>query len=62
MKLTKGTTHRVTIEKFADKGKSIARIDGRVVFVSGGVPGDEAEISIRRTRKKYADAEIEQLL
>ncbi len=62
MKLTKGTTHRVSIEKFADKGKSIARIDGMVVFVKGAVPGDEVEISIRRTRKKYADAEIEQLL
>ncbi|MBT8399465.1 MAG: 23S rRNA (uracil(1939)-C(5))-methyltransferase RlmD [Rhodothermia bacterium] len=62
MKLAKGTTHRVSIEKFADKGKSIARIDGMVVFVSGAVPGDEAEISIRRTRKKFAEAEIERLV
>ncbi len=33
-----------------------------VVFVNGGVPGDEADIRIRRTRKKFAEADVEQLL
>ena len=62
MNVTKGSRHRVSIEKFADKGKSIVRLDGLVVFVPGAVPGDEADIRIRRTKKKYAEADLESVV
>ncbi len=62
MTVSKGSLHRVSIEKFADKGKSIARLDGFVVLVAGGVPGDEVDVRIRRTKKKFAEADIESLI
>ena len=57
-KLTRGSELRVTIEKFADKGKSLARVEGMVIFVSGAVPGDEVDIRLRRVKKKYAEADV----
>ena len=47
----------VTLEKFAFEGKSVTRIDGLVVFVHGGVPGDTVRIRITKTKKKFAEAE-----
>ena len=47
-KLTRGSELRVTIEKFADRGKSLARVEGMVIFVSGAVPGDEVDIEPAR--------------
>ncbi len=48
----------VAIEAYAAKGKAIARIDGKVVFVKGAVPGDIATINIYKKRRKYEEAEI----
>ena len=36
----KGAVLDLEIEKFADRGKSLARPGGYVVFVAGAVPGD----------------------
>ncbi len=58
MQIRKGSELRVEIEKFADRGKSLTRVDGMVIFIPGGVPGDEVDIRIRRVKKKFAEAEI----
>src|SRR5512135_3784041 len=47
----------VTLENFAFEGKSVTRIDGLVIFVHGGVPGDTVRIRITKTKKKFAEAE-----
>jgi 23S rRNA (uracil1939-C5)-methyltransferase len=52
----RGSEITVDIEKFADRGKSIARVDGYVVFVPGGVPGDRLRVRLVKTKKKYAEA------
>ena len=43
------------ITGFAAEGKSIARYNNLVVFVSSLVPGDEADVQIVRKRKKYLE-------
>lgn len=43
------------ITGFAAEGKSIARYNNLVVFVSGLVPGDVADVQIVRKRKKYME-------
>ncbi len=43
-------------------GSGIARIDGMVVFVPGGVTGDRLTVKIIKTAKDYAVARIEKLL
>ena len=62
MKLKKGLVLEFEVEKFADRGKSLARIDGQVVFVPGAVPGDRIRARVIRKKKRYAEARIEELL
>jgi len=52
----------VTLEAFADKGKSLARIDGMVLFVAKTVPGDHARVRIFKKKKNFAEARLEALL
>ncbi len=50
------------IEKFADRGKSLARLDGMVLFVNGAVPGDKVRVRIIRKKKKHAEAKLLEVL
>jgi len=45
----------------ANKGKSLAKHDGRVIFVQGGVPGDICDITVFKRRKKFWEARIEKI-
>lgn len=60
--MRKGTIIEVDIEKFADRGKSLAHVNGRVVFVPGAVPGDRVRARVVRKKKRYAEARIEEVL
>jgi 23S rRNA (uracil1939-C5)-methyltransferase len=54
--LKKGSELTLDVEKFADRGKSIARTDGYVIFVNGGVPGDKLRVRIVKRKRKFAEA------
>ena len=43
----------VTIEEVAAEGKTLARVDDRVVFIKGGAPGDVVDIRVTNKRKSY---------
>ena len=60
--MKKGKEIELTIEKFADKGKSLARVDGYVVFVPQVVPGDRVVARIKRKKKSYAEAVLVEVL
>jgi len=45
----------------ASKGKSIAKHDGRAIFVQGGVPGDVCDITVFKKKKKFWEARIEKI-
>ena len=51
----------VRVESLALGGNGLARVDGRVVFVEGGMPGDAAQARLRRVRRGYAEARLERL-
>ncbi len=38
------------------QGKSLAKVDGLVVFVTGAVPGDVADLRVLKKKKSYAEA------
>lgn len=38
-------------------GKSLARVDGLVVFVSGAVPGDVADLRVTKKKSSFAEAD-----
>ena len=56
--MRKGDELALKIEKFADRGKSLTRLDGYVVFVPGAVPGDEVIARVVRKKKKFAEARL----
>lgn len=45
----------ILIENYAAEGKSIARIDGKVVFVENVVPGDVADVQLYKSKKDWAE-------
>ncbi len=57
-RLKRGVEIELTIEKFADRGKSLARLDGYVVFVAGAVPGDRVRAQVIKGKKNYAEARL----
>lgn len=61
-RLKRGAEVELTIEKFADRGKSLARLDGYVVFVEGAVPGDQVRARVIKGKKNYAEARLLDLL
>ncbi|MEM1271533.1 MAG: TRAM domain-containing protein, partial [Bacteroidota bacterium] len=60
--MKKGDTVTLRLEKFADRGKSLARLDGYVVFVAGAVPGDLVEARIFKRRKSFAEGRLTKVL
>ena len=61
-RLKRGEEVELLIEKFADRGKSLARLDGRVVFVAGAVPGDRVRAVVTKSKKTYAEARLTDVL
>jgi len=52
----------VKIEKIVYPGRSLARVDGKVVFTDEGLPGEEVELEIIREKKDYAEAVTRRVL
>lgn len=48
----------VTITDCAAEGKSITRVDDKVIFVPFCVPGDVVDLKIRKKRHSYSEAEV----
>ena len=46
------------IVDISSEGKSVAKVDGMVIFVDGGVPGDVADVMITRKKNNYAEGYV----
>jgi 23S rRNA (uracil1939-C5)-methyltransferase len=46
----------VLVENYAAEGKSIARVDGKVIFIEEVVPGDVVDIRVGKNKKEWAEA------
>ena len=46
------------IVDISSEGKSVAKVEGMVIFVDGGVPGDVADVLITRKKNNYAEGHI----
>jgi 23S rRNA (uracil1939-C5)-methyltransferase len=58
----RGAVVELDIEKFADRGKSLARQDGYVVFVPEAVPGDRVRARVTKAKKRFAEARLQDVL
>ncbi|MDI6774341.1 MAG: TRAM domain-containing protein [Verrucomicrobiota bacterium] len=55
-------TIELTIQDVAYGGRGLGRLDGRVVFVPGVIPGERARARIAKQRKNYAEARLVEIL
>ncbi|HET7898417.1 MAG TPA: hypothetical protein VFL47_12115, partial [Flavisolibacter sp.] len=46
---------QVLVENYAAEGKSLARRDGKVVFIEGVVPGDVVDVRLGKNKKDWAE-------
>jgi 23S rRNA (uracil1939-C5)-methyltransferase len=52
----KGAELDLTIDSLAYGGAGVARLDGYVVFVDGGLPGDRVRARVYKSKRAYAQA------
>jgi len=48
----------VRVENYAAEGKSLARVDGKVIFMEQVVPGDVVSIRLKKNKKDWAEGEV----
>lgn len=46
----------ILVEDFAAEGKSLARVDGKVIFIERAVPGDVVDIQLLKNKKDWGEA------
>lgn len=46
------------ISDYAAEGKALAKLEGKVIFVSGAVPGDVADVLVTKSKKDWAEARV----
>lgn len=55
MKRKKFTLEQVPVTGYAAEGKSLAKVDGKVIFIEGAVPGDVADVFVTKNKKDWAE-------
>jgi 23S rRNA (uracil1939-C5)-methyltransferase len=48
----------IRIESMAAEGKCVARVDGRVIFLQGGAPGDTVEAELTKIKSNYLEGKV----
>jgi 23S rRNA (uracil1939-C5)-methyltransferase len=52
------TLTNILIEDYAAEGKSLARVDGKVIFVENVIPGDIVDIRLGKNKKDWAEGYV----
>ena len=45
---------KIRVEDYAAEGKSLARVDGKVIFIENVVPGDVVDVRLLKNKKDWA--------
>ena len=51
----------VLVSDYAAEGKALAKVDGKVIFISGAVPGDTADIFLTKNKKDWAEGRVQEI-
>lgn len=46
---------KLLVEDYAAEGKSLARVDGKVIFIENVVPGDVVDVRLHKNKKDWAE-------
>jgi 23S rRNA (uracil1939-C5)-methyltransferase len=60
--LRRGDVVPVVIDSLAFGGQGVARLDGLVIFVAGGLPGQCLDVRLIKKKKNFAEAVIERII
>jgi 23S rRNA (uracil1939-C5)-methyltransferase len=60
--VSKGEELELRVDSLAYGGNGVARLDGFVVFVRGGLPGDRVRARVTKTKRGFAEAVAEAVL
>ncbi len=52
------STHTLTIERLSHEGRGVGLIDGKTTFIPDALPGEEVEVRIQETHKRYNVASV----
>ncbi|MEO9144051.1 MAG: 23S rRNA (uracil(1939)-C(5))-methyltransferase RlmD [Ginsengibacter sp.] len=55
MKRKKLVLENIPVTGYAAQGKALARIDGKVIFIEGAVPGDVVDVVLTKNKKDWAE-------
>ena len=58
MKNKKTVLHDLAVTDYAAEGMALTRVDGKVIFVEGAVPGDVADVLITRDKKDWSRGKV----
>jgi 23S rRNA (uracil1939-C5)-methyltransferase len=58
----RGAELELTVDTLAHGGNGVARLDGYVVFVAGGMPGDRVRAVVGKSKRAYAEARAIEVL
>jgi len=48
----------ITVETMAAEGKCLSRIEGRVIFITGGAPGDIVDVSLTKIKSAFLEGKV----
>ena len=51
----------VLVTDYAAEGKALAKLEGKVIFISGAVPGDVADVFITKNKKDWAEGRVQEI-
>jgi 23S rRNA (uracil1939-C5)-methyltransferase len=57
-----GAELELTIDSFAQGGNGVARLEGYVLFVQGGVPGDRVRATVTKSKRHYGEARVTEVI
>lgn len=55
------TLERVLVEDYAAEGKALGRVEGKVVFIEGAVPGDLVDVRLSKNKKDWAEGKVSEI-
>ena len=59
--LTTGNSVAVTITGLSHDGQGVARLDDRVLFVAGALPGEQVQVRLTHRAKRHWLAELQEV-
>jgi 23S rRNA (uracil1939-C5)-methyltransferase len=61
VKRKKFILEKIPVIGYAAEGKSLARVEGKVIFIEGAVPGDEVDVLITKNKKDWAEGKVSKI-